>query len=331
MHLATRRSFGAVALAVAVAVLGVAAQPAAGVTPSRQRALEGSSYIVSQQRANGAICAFSCVGSTADAVLALVATRTAPRAVQEAVAYLRRQVRRDHVAGLGLRAKVVMAAVAGGANPRAFGGENLVRSIAVTEGDDGRYDAAAVFDQALAMLALRAAGAGPSAAARSWLVAAQCDDGGWQYDEPARPDDDAHCFDATAPSPGDFFTSDSNTTSLAVQVLRTGGAVEDALAFLPTLRDGDDGWGYSQCCTDTDVNSTALAIQAYVASGAAVPTGGFASLRRSQLACGAWPYQPGGAGDIGATIGAILGILRQPLPVSARSATAPLPPPGTCG
>ena len=57
----------------------------------------------------------------------------------------------------------------------------------------------------------------------------------------------------------------------------------------------------------------------------AVPAGGFATLRTSQLDCGAWPYQPGGGDDIGATIGAILGILRQPLPVPPLSATRPVP------
>jgi hypothetical protein len=328
MHLAPRRRLGA--CAVAVALLAATPQTAGAVTPNRQRALVGASYIVSQQRANGAVCAFSCVGSTADAVLALVATRTAPGPVKDAVAYLRRQVERGHVVGIGLRAKVAMAAVAGGANPRAFGGLNLVRTIIDAEGGNGRYGGAAVFDQALAMLALEGAGAAPSATARRWLTAAQCDDGGWQFDEPSATEDDVHCYDASAPAPGDFFTSDSNTTSLAIQVLRNGTDVDEAFAFLPTLRDGTAGWGYSQCCTATDVNSTALVIQAYVAAGAAVPTGGFATLRRSQLDCGAWPYQPGGDADIGGTIGAILGILRQPLPVPPRSATTPVPAPEPC-
>ena len=328
MHLASRRRLGA--CAVVAALLATIPQTAGAVTPSRQRALEGASYIVTQQRANGAICAFSCVGSTADAVLALVATRTAPGPVRDALAYLRRQVERGNVAGLGLRAKVAMAAVAGGANPRAFGGVNLVRSITDSERGSGRYGDASVFDQALGMLALEAAGTMPSAAARGWLVGASCDDGGWQFDEPSRSGDDAHCFDAAASDPADFFTSDSNTTSLAIQVLRAGAVVREAFAFLPTLRDGTAGWGYSQCCTATDVNSTALVIQAHVAAGVEVPAGGFAALRQSQLDCGAWPFQPGGADDIGATIGAMLGILRQPLPVSPRSATTPVPAPEPC-
>jgi hypothetical protein len=327
MHLVRSRRL--VACLVALAVVSAVPQTAGAISRSRQRALEGSSYIVGQQRANGAICAFSCIGSTADAVVSLVAARTAFRDMKEAVAYLRRQVERGHVTGVGLGAKVAMAAEAGGANPRAFGGVNLVRAITDIEGGDGHYGDATVFDQALAMLALRGAGTEPSAAAVSWLEAAQCDDGGWQYDAPPSPSDDEHCFDASAPDPGDFFTSDSNTTGLAIQVLRTGTDVDEALAFLPTLRDGTAGWGYSQGYP-TDINSTALVIQAYVAAGVSVPSGGFATLRTSQLDCGAWPYQPGGLANIGATIGAVLGILRRPLPVPPLAATSPVPSTEPC-
>ena len=330
MHLASRRGpRNLVVCVMAVVVVSAVPQAAGAVSASRQRALEGSSYVVGEQRANGAICAFSCIGSTADAVTALVAARTAPGVVKDALAYLRRQVERGHVTGIGVRAKVAMAAEAGGANPRAFGGLNLVRAITDVEGVNGHYGDAAVFDQALAMLALLGAGTDPSADAESWLEAAQCDDGGWQYDAPPSASDDEHCFDSSIPDPGDFFTSDSNTTSLAIQVLRTGRDVDEAFAFLPTLRDGTAGWGYSQGYP-TDINSTALVIQAYVAAGTAVSAGGFATLRTSQLDCGAWPYQPGGGDDIGATIGAILGILRRPLPVPPLGATSPLPSTPSC-
>jgi hypothetical protein len=74
-----------------------------------------------------------------------------------------------------------------------------------------------------------------------------------------------------------------------------------------------------------------MVIQAYVAAGAAVPAGGFAALRQLQLGCGAWPYQAGGPADVGGTIGAILGILRQRLPVPHLDAAYPLPPAKACG
>jgi hypothetical protein len=124
------------------------------------------------------------------------------------------------------------------AHARNFGGVNLVAALKATEGGDGHFGDAAVFDQALVMVALRSVGVEPSAAATSWLRAARCGDGGWQYDLPAGPGDDPHCFDASAPDPGDFFTSDSNTTSLAIQVLRSGTAVADGLAFFDTVQAG---------------------------------------------------------------------------------------------
>jgi hypothetical protein len=204
---------------------------------------------------------------------------------------------------------------------------NLVAAIRGTQGGDGHFGDAAVYDQALALLALRAVGSTATTQATDWLAQAQCADGGWQYDLPAGPDDDPHCFDGTA---SDYFTTDSNTTSLAIQLLGPGAATDAGLAFLTTLREGSAGWGYSQCCTTTDANSTALVIEAYAAAGTAIPAGGFAALRDLQLACGAWPYQAGGNADIGATIGGVLGILRLPLPVAHLEPVYPLPSPGAC-
>jgi hypothetical protein len=335
MVLASRRRLAACAL-VAASLVVVVPQTAGAVTAVRQRALDAAGYIASQQRPNGAICAFSCPGSTADAVVSLVAARTGGPVVRKALGYLKRQVEAGNITDLGLEAKTVMAAAAGGAGARDFGGVNLVAALKATEGGNGHFGDAAVFDQALVMLALRSVGVEPSAAATAWLRAAQCGDGGWQYDLPAGSGDDEHCFDASAPDPGDFFTSDSNTTSLAIQVLHSGTAVNDGLAFFGTLHDATyGGWGYSQCCTQTDTNSTALVIQAFAAAGAPLPSGGFAALKQLQLGCGAWPYtwdapgDPGNA-DIGATIGGVLGILRQPLPVGALAPAFPLPAPVSC-
>jgi hypothetical protein len=335
MVLASRCRLAACALVAAL--LAVVPQAAGAVTANRQRALDAAGFLASEQRPNGAICAFSCQGSTADAVVSLVAARTGGPVVRKALGYLKRQVESGGVAGAGLEAKTVMAAVAGGANPRAFGGENLVAALKAAEGGDGHFGDAAVFDQALVMLALRAADVAPSAAAASWLEAAQCGDGGWQYDLPPGPGDDEHCFDATAHDPDDYFTTDSNTTSLAIQVLRSGTAVDDGIAYLDVVRDETyGGWGYSSpCCTQTDTNSTALVIQAYAAAKADLPAGAFIALKRLQLDCGAWaftwdaPGDPGNA-DPGATIGGILGILQQPLPVRELTPILPLPAPVSC-
>ena len=84
MHLVSRRRL--LACLMALVVVSTVPQAAGAITANRQRALEGSSYVAGEQRANGSICAFSCIGSTADAVTALVAARTAPGVVKTALA-----------------------------------------------------------------------------------------------------------------------------------------------------------------------------------------------------------------------------------------------------
>jgi hypothetical protein len=193
-----------------------------------------------------------------------------------------------------------------------------------------------VFDQALGVLAIESAGVKPSASVIGWLRDAQCPDGGWAYDAPYAPGtDDDHCDDGTDT---DFFTSDSNTTSYVVQAMAAAdrGAFDaDPFAFFDTVRDGDHGgWAYSTGFIATDANSTALVIQAYASADEAVPSGGLDALRDLQYRrCGAWAYTWDGAAkgepDVGATIGAVPGILRAPLPISGR-ASGDVPTPAEC-
>jgi hypothetical protein len=286
----------------------------------------------------GAIKAFSPIGSTADAVVSMVAAKTGPRVVNRALDYLERKIGKVlSDPDVGLRGKVVMALVAGGRNPRRFGGVNLVRKITRLERPSGRYGRGTeVFSQALLLLALVAADKQPSDAAVTWLADAQCDDGGWQFDEPARAGDDEHCKDLG--NPDDFNTSDSNTTSLAVQALAATGIepAADPFPFFQTVRDGTKGgWGFTQEFKLTDANSTALVIQAYKADGRPIPPGGMDALRALQYplckrnhAAFAFSYEDDGNGglkrtgpDVGATISAIPGLLRLPLPIAPRDIT----------
>ncbi|MGH2702512.1 MAG: hypothetical protein ACRDJB_13195 [Actinomycetota bacterium] len=292
------------------------------------------------RRDRGAIPAFSPLGSTADAVVSLVAAKAGQSAVNRAIDYLKRKV--DKVLSdpdVGLRGKVVMALVAAGRNPRRFAGTNLVKEITKLEQPDGRYgEDTEVFSQALLLLALVAADKQPSDVGAQWLVDAQCDDGGWQFDEPAGPVDDEHCKDLS--DPNDFNTSDSNTTSLAVQALAALGVepAADPFSFIESLRDDNKGgWGFTQEFTLTDANSTALVIQAYKADGQSIPSGGMDALRALQYplckknhAAFAFSYEDNGNGglkrtgpDVGATISAIPGLLRLPFPIAEREITRP--------
>jgi hypothetical protein len=326
---------GLVLLAASVAV---AAPAAARTDAARARTAVG--FIASQQRRNGSVPAFSPVGSTADAVVSMVAARRGKTNIKRAIAYLGRRVSGGGATGVGLEGKVAMAAVAAGKNPKQFGGLNLISAIRSTERPDGRYGAdTAVFDDALAMLALEAAGVAPSAKARSWLAGAQCPDGGWQYDQPHGAGEDAHCVDSADPG-GDFFESDTNTTSLAVQALDAGGGPTPSanpFVFFGAIRDAEHhGWGYTWGFQTTDANSTALVLQAYASRGRTPPASAVAALRSLQYgACGALAFTwvdptHRGAPDIGGTVGGVLGLLHTPFPVRAGVVTKQAPNTPAC-
>jgi hypothetical protein len=202
-----------------------------------------------------------------------------------------------------------------------------------------------VFDQALALLALQGAGESFTTASVEWLVDGQCADGGWQFDSPAGPGDDEHCSDGTD---SDFFLSDTNTTSLVVQVL---GYIEESppepsvnpFTFFRAIRDDDrDGWGYSWGLEVTDANSTALVLQAYAATGRNAPKGSRKALARLQYGfcsenAGAfaftWTDEDGdgkfirSGPDVGASIGAIMGLTETPYWFGSKTVKGPAPKP----
>ena len=338
MHRTHRRVIGVIASLSCTAVLWALPTAARGAAlTDTQRAQRAVAYLAQKQRANGAIVAFSAIGSTADAVMAFVAAGEGHAQMERALTYLSGRVAAGKVDTLGLQAKVVMAVTAAGQNPRDFGGENLLGAIRSTLGPDGHYGDSAVFDDALALLAVGSSGVTPATRAANWLLAAQCPDGGWAYDKPYDPaTDDAHCADGSGT---DFFPSDSNTSSYVVQGLAAMGAASrinaDPFAFFATVRDPvNGGWSYSASFIATDANSTGLVLQAYAAMGRVTPHGAIASLRRLQYpACGAFAYSWNGAvkgdPDVGATIGAVPGLLLKPFPVHG-SVAGGLPAIGPC-
>ncbi len=341
---------------IAVGLTGalVAGAPiAAGAASRKKSARAAVSYIASKQKPGGAIPAFSKIGSTSDAVLALAAARRGRRALNRALDYLAKQVRNpasaeERVDTVGEKAKVVLAAVAGRRNPRRFGTRNLAAEINDAQLKSGRYGrGTAVLDHALGMLALRAARAGDriTAARRAarWLKDAQCRDGGWQYDKPVGPQDDLHC---STGGEDDFFTTDTNTSSYAYQALRyrRKRLNHNALRFFTRARDRvRHGWGYSPD-SPTDSNSTALVLQAYASNNQATPNGSLRALRRLQYRlCGkrggafAFTWESKSSGgyrrsgrDLGATIGAVPGLLGRPLPLRPATVTKGVPQRKAC-
>jgi len=321
-----------------------AATSATAATDADQRARLGVGYLVAQQEENGSIPAFSAVGSTADAVVSMVAARRGAEAIADAVRFLSRQVAAGAVVDIGQRAQVALAVVAAGRDPRQFGGRDLIARLLATERPNGRYGRSTdVYEHALAMLALAAADAGPSRAATRWLARAQCPDGGWQNDDPASRDEDEHGLDRADP-PSDPFASDANTTAIAVQALDVGrGSAaprRDPFAFFAAIRDRQlGGWGFTWGFETTDANSTALVIDAYAAARTRLPSGALAALKALQYRrCGAWAFTWTDDGrrivrtppDVGATIQAIQGVLRQPLPPEPVPVTKPAPATDPC-
>jgi hypothetical protein len=350
-----QRCVKGVALGAVATLLLSNAGSAARPSPER-RATVASSYLISQQNPDGSFPGFSPLGSTADAVASLVAARRGPEAIETALDYLEENAGQAETGGQV--AKLVLAAVAGGRNARSFGGRDLVQFLFDSEQASGQYGAhtaedaydGEVTNHVLTMLALAAApDADPSSNSLVWLADAQCDDGGWQHTGPPASGENRHCF--TGDADEDFFRSDTNTTSLAVQAIAahaqsTAPLRPSPFRFFRAIRDErKGGWGYSWDLRLTDANSTALVIQAYAAEGRTPPDDATRALTRLQYRlcgpaskAGAFAYsyeQREGGGlarterDPGATIAAIPALLKRPFPIgdagTLRPAAAPRP------
>ncbi len=195
----------------------------------------------------------SDLAATADAIVAIASAGEAVRAWQTGG-----KTPLDFVAGAsgevpsGVAAKVVLALVISGEDPRAFAGEDWVATAGVAFSDA----ASSLYDRALAVLAWHAAGVPAPAGVVESLVAARLEDGSYAFDG--------------SQTPG---AGDSNTTALVVQALLVAGAAPETLPSYEYFRgrqNPDRGWTYQKPSAFgevTDANSTALVIQALLAGG----------------------------------------------------------------
>jgi len=243
----------------------LASSGAAHAISPGEAAARALAWLRTQQNADGGFGSGfgpgSAVGPTADAVLAITSGgQDASAWTKNGVSpidYLRAQA--GQIATPGEIAKTILALLAAGQDPHAFGGRNWISSL------EGHFDATtgtystSMYDQALAILALSNAGEAAPDAAVAALLAAQTVEGGWAFT-------------------GETFAgaADSNTTSLAAQALIAAGRKDDtgrALDYFRRVQNPDAGWTYqvpSAFGTETDANSTALAIQTILASGDSV-------------------------------------------------------------
>lgn len=194
----------------------------------------------------------------------------------------------------GRMAKVLRAVVAAGANPRQFGGLDLIAALeAKYDPAHGFYDPNFFFRHDLAVLALIEAGRPIPAAVLPALLGQQRPDGGWGWGIETTPED------------GFSTSSDLDTTVRTLQTLRGLGlpsshpAFARALHYLRSLQNDDAGWGLQNGPTNT--NSTALAIEGILAAGWDPETPAFQRNDRTPLvvllslqdATGAFIYRPG--------------------------------------
>jgi hypothetical protein len=336
---------GVAALAGLLIITTAATARPAAKRSNKKRAKDATHYIAKKQRAkDGSFPGFSKIGSTADAIVALVAARRAPSSIDNGIRFL--DDNSDEVDDLGEIAKVVMALVAAGESTT-LDGRDLVQEIEDSQQESGQYGDgstnAGVYFHNLAVLALEAAGENPTPAAGDWLAGAQCADGGWQFNNAPTEADDEHCFDG---SDDDFVISDTNTTSLAIQALEVipGNEIlaHDPFDMFRAIKDqAVGGWGFDWNFPLTDSVSTSLVLQAYAATGRPVPVGGMRALRALQYSrCIGSPFastysDENGDGQYtkrertgpspGATYAGVLGLLAEPYPVPEKDVTKPAP------
>ncbi len=314
---------GLVALLAAVVPAAPAARAAGAYDGAVQKA---ASWVAGQQQATGAYPGFG-VGSTADAVIALVAAgRSNPSSAgtKSALDYLAGQAA-GYAKTPGAAAKLILAfdaATGATADMHQVGGVDLEQVIT------GGYDAATgqygkdVTGHALSILALTDLGRPLGAKALDWLRQSQGSEG------------------STGPG-----SADTNTTGLALQALAAAGAKSDpvvpkALAYLHAQQNSDGGFAYQKGPdAASDSNSTGMVVMGLIAVGedpAAWQQGGAGPLdflAGLQNPGGALRYQAAQAEDNGgATYQAIpaLAGLALPLPHTLANGTAPViaPAPG---
>jgi hypothetical protein len=235
-------------------------------------------------------------------------------------------------ASAGDLAKLIMATIAAGENPRTLGGVDSVAKLETMVGGDGKIggEADTFVAHPLGVLALASAQRPIPALAVDYMKAAQQENGSWAWD-------------GTAETPGD-----TNTTAFVIQALVAAGeasdseAVSKALAYAKSIQNEDGGWPYqnpSEYGTATDANSTAVTIQAIIAGGQDPAGSGWAldgaspvvTLGALQNASGAFAWQAAMPDDnLLATVQALPAVAGKAFPLATMNVgEATVAPPAT--
>ncbi len=247
------RSRRSLSLTLVLALLLVCILPVHADTGS------AATWLVGQQRADGGFgLEQSTVSDTAEAVFALTAAGIALDEVAvegvTPVDYLTANL--ASAATVGAQAKAALALSAAGVDVA-----EVAADIAAAMDAQGQFGGAEAgfTDSLYAVLALAAAGQDVPAAAVDFILAHQAENGAWAWNGSV-----------------DKADADSNTTGVALQALLAAGVAADheavvaGLDYLRAIQNEDGGFPYqkpSDWGTDTDANSTALALMAITAAG----------------------------------------------------------------
>lgn len=227
----------------------------------------------------------------------------------------------------GQAGKVARAAAAAGANPRAFGGMDVIAVIEnAYDPATGRYHPSFLFRQTLAMEGLRVSGEPVPAKAYEALAAGQLADGGWAW---------------AYPTPEKSPTPDIDSTGRVLQTLSAQSQgvcnidIISGVNYLLRTQLGNGAWADLSTKTAANANSTGLAIGGLRGVGrdpAAAPfiKGGRSALQALlsfQEASGAFVYMAEAGKEelrITATTDALMGLL-QPMGTAGRCLSVYLP------
>jgi energy-coupling factor transport system substrate-specific component len=202
----------------------------------------------------------SSTSTTAWVMLGLEAAGRNPLDVSKggntAVDYLRSHV--GDLSSSGALARTILALEGAGADPRSFGGRNLVSALLNRRRDDGSYDGWPG-STAFAIVALRSAGVSGLDKSLSWLGSVQNNDGGWG-DTPGAP-------------------SNADVTGAAMQAMPSSQLAKQGLSYLRGHQ--RDNGGFALGGGGANTQSTAWAVQGMIAVGAdpaSVKAGGRSAL-----------------------------------------------------
>jgi energy-coupling factor transport system substrate-specific component len=225
--------------------------------PATARADSGraASWLVSVQNSDGGFGSSagdnSSTTTTAWVMLGLAAAdrnaRDVSRSGKTPVDYLRSQV--STINSAGALARTILALDSAGADPRSFGGRDLISALLKHRRSDGSYGEGQGWPgtTAYAIVALRASGAGGGLSeSTSWLAGAQNNDGGWG-DLPAPP-------------------SNADVTGAAMQAIPNTKAAKQGASYLRKHQRADGGWPLAGS-GPSNSQSTAWAAQGLIAAG----------------------------------------------------------------